>query len=86
MTLGRQEVCVVHINCPALFLGQGLSVPFHVLCSASQQPFQSEVLDISFPRNNLNIMGLTSCGGSMASSVVFPTNSPAVEWCAHQGY
>lgn len=86
MTLGQQEALwAVQVNCPALFLDQRLSVPFHVPRSASQQPFQSEVLDISFPRNNLNIMGLTSCG-SKASSVVFPTDRPTVEWCAHQGY
>lgn len=86
MMLGQQEeLWAVQVNCPALFLDRWLSVPFHVPRSAAQQPFQSEVLDISFPRNDLNIMGLTSCG-SKAFSAVFPTDRPTVEWCAHQGY
>lgn len=50
-------------------------LPLRVPHSASQQPFWHEVLDLSFPRNNLNIMGVAN-HGNKASLVGFSHLQP----------
>lgn len=60
---------------PVFFEGGLFFLPLRVPHSASQQPFWHEVLDLSLPRNNLNIMGVAN-HGNKASLVGFSHLQP----------